>query len=100
MRSLKNPNGVGPFGEFCMSDPLVTLSIGLELGVFALLALSVLKGRSHLLGLAAAFLIYAAYDAARTLSLGVPDNVLGMGLMLAAWLALWSAWLLYSQKTA
>ena len=81
-----------------MADPLLLISIALEIGVFSLLALSVWRGKGALLGLALAFLIYVFYDSSRALSLYVPDSVLSLVFMLASWAALWSAWQIFSQK--
>ncbi|VVB56836.1 Uncharacterised protein [uncultured archaeon] len=82
-----------------MLDPLMLLSIALELGVFILLALAVWKGKGELLGLSFTFLVYVFYDATRALSLDVPTIFSSIAFMLASWAALWSAWQLYSHKS-
>ena len=83
MRNLKNPLRVGVWG-IEMADPFIIISIGLEIGVFILLALASWKRDPRFLGLALAFFLYAAYDIVRLLELPFPYILVGVLLFLGS----------------
>ncbi len=81
-----------------MADPLMFISIALELGVFIILSLAAWKGKGELTGLAGAFGVFTIYHAALVQGWPIPAIMLNIFFFLGSWGSLWSAWKLYMLK--